>query len=132
MKTNIDLGLIILRISIGGLMLFHGIAKLEGLTFIKEALAGKGLPEILSYGVYITEIVAPVLIIIGYRTRIASVVFILGMIMAVYLVHPDDIFSLSGTGAWAIETIGLFTFGALTLFFTGAGRYAFSFKNKWD
>jgi putative oxidoreductase len=33
----------------------------------------------LAYGVYITEIVAPLLIVVGYRTRLAAAVFIFGI-----------------------------------------------------
>ena len=48
-KTNI--GLLLLRLSTGGLMLFHGVAKLQGgLGFLQGMLAAKGLPAFLAYG----------------------------------------------------------------------------------
>ena len=38
-----SLGLLILRLSTGGLLLFHGVAKLlGGLTFLQGMLAAKG------------------------------------------------------------------------------------------
>lgn len=133
MRKNQDLGLLILRITIGGLMLFHGIAKLiHGVGGIQEMLAAKGLPNFMAYGVYIGEIVIPLLLIFGFRTRLAAIVFAFNMLFALFLAHSEDIFTLSKHGGWAIELIALFLFGAITLFFTGSGKYALSTTNKWD
>lgn len=129
---NKDLGLLILRISVGLLMLLHGIAKLKGLTFIETALAEKGLPTFMAYGVYVTEIIVPILIIIGFRTRISSALFACGVLFAMFLVHSSDIFTLNQTGGWGVELLGLYFFGSLALIFTGAGKYAVSTKSNWD
>ncbi|MDO5979173.1 DoxX family protein [Flavivirga spongiicola] len=132
MNKNENLGLLILRISLGVLMLFHGFAKLKGISFIEGVLSEKGLPSLLGYGVYFTEIVAPIAIIIGYRTRLASIVFALGALFALFLVHASDIFTLNQHGGWSVELLGLYLFGAISLFYTGAGKYALSVNNKWD
>ena len=132
MKKNIDLGLLILRITIAILMLFHGIAKLSNLNGIKNMLSEAGLPELMAYGVYGTEIIAPLLILIGFRIRIASIVFFFGMMAAMLLAHSENIFSLSESGGLKIELILLFAFGALVFFFTGSGKYSVSVSNKWD
>ncbi|MFC5283279.1 DoxX family protein [Pedobacter alpinus] len=132
MNKNTNAGLLILRIAIGGLMLLHGIAKLSGIEFIEGMLVSKGLPSLLAYGVYITEIVAPLLIIVGFRTRLAALVFISGTLFAMLLVHSADILTLTSSGGWGVELLGLYTFGALTLFFTGGGKLALSSANKWD
>ncbi|NVK52793.1 MAG: DoxX family protein [Flavobacteriaceae bacterium] len=132
MKKNLNAGLLLIRISVGLLMLFHGIAKLKGVDFIEGLLSEKGLPPFLAYGVYITEIVAPLLILIGYRTRLASIVYLIGILFAIFLVHASDIFTLNNHGGWAIELLGLYLFGSLALFFTGGGSYAISTKNNWD
>lgn len=132
MNKNTDLGLLILRIAVGVLMLLHGIAKLKGVSFIEGVLEGKGLPSFMAYGVYITEIIMPILIIIGFRTRLASAGFAFGVLFAIFLVHSGDIFTLTQHGGWGIELLGLYLFGAITLFFTGGGKLAMSTKNKWD
>lgn len=132
MRKNNNLGLLISRITIAGLMLFHGFAKLSSLSGIKSMLAEAGLPELMAYGVYMTEIVAPLLILIGFRIRLASVVFFFGMIAAMLLAHSDAIFAISKTGGLEVELILLYAFGALVYFFTGAGTYAVSRSNKWD
>ena len=53
------IGKLLLRIMVGGMMLFHGIDKaLHGITFIKGLVKNQGLPEMLAYGVYVGEILA--------------------------------------------------------------------------
>lgn len=132
MKRNIDSGLLLIRISIGVLMLLHGISKIGKLEFIKMMLTKHNLPEFLAFGVYLGEIIAPLLIIIGFRTRLAASVFAFNAMMAVFLAHSADIFSLNDFGGWGIELLGLYLFGALALFFSGGGKYSISTSNKWD
>ena len=45
-------------------------------------LSATGLPAFSAYGLYITEIVAPVLILIGFRTHLASAVYVSGALFA--------------------------------------------------
>lgn len=132
MKKDRDLSLLILRIGVGVLMLLHGIAKLKGIGFIEGMLVKNGLPAFLAYGVYLTEVIAPLLIIIGYRTRLAAIVLISGALFAMFLVHSADIFSLNQAGGWALELLGLYITGALALAISGSGKFALSSKNKWD
>ncbi len=133
MKTkNIDLGLLMLRLTAGVLMLLHGIAKLGGINKIQSMLASKGIPEFVAYGVWAGEIIAPILLIIGYRTRLAAVIFAMNCLAAMLLVHASDIFSLTKQGGWATELLGLYFFSSIALIFTGAGKYAVSSANQWD
>ncbi|MBE1851196.1 DoxX family protein, partial [Escherichia coli] len=68
-----DTGLLLLRLTFGILMLFHGVAKIEhGVNWIVSILQAVGLPGFIAYGVYIGEVVAPVLIILGIFTRPAA------------------------------------------------------------
>ena len=54
-----DLGLLLLRIALGGLMLFHGMHKLiYGVGFIGDMLAAIGLPSFIAYGSLLAELVA--------------------------------------------------------------------------
>ena len=132
MKKNTNLGLLILRIALGLMMLLHGIAKFKGLSFIESMLSNAGLPTFLAYGVYVTEVIAPLFLIIGYRTRIVAAVYAFGALFAIFLVHAKDIFTLTPHGGWGIELLGLYLFGAITLFFTGGGKLALSSTNQWD
>ncbi|WP_372753413.1 DoxX family protein [Labilibaculum sp.] len=132
MNTQNNTGILITRVVIAVLMLFHGFAKLGGIDPIKGMLVHNGLPELMAYGVYITEILAPILILIGWRTRVAAIIFLMGMISALFLAHSGDIFALSKTGGLQIELILLYASAALSLVFTGAGKYAISTSNRWD
>lgn len=133
MKKNFDVGLLLLRVTVALLMLLHGISKIKGgVGGIETAMVKNGLPAFVAYGVYIGEIIAPILMIIGWRTRIASLLVFFTMIVAVYVAHPTDVLKLNDHGASAIELQLLFVIGALALFFMGAGKYALSSKNKWD
>ena len=133
LEKNIDLGLLILRISIGGLMLLHGIAKLQhGGGFIEQVVVDAGLPSFIAYGVYLGEVIAPLFILLGCATRGASVIFAGNCLVAALLVHVQDIFTLNEQGGWTVELLGLFFFGAIALIFTGGGKYALSNKYIWD
>jgi len=114
-------------------MIFHGISKItSGVSFIQNTLIESGLPGWLAYGVYIGEIVAPILLIIGWRTRIAAFVFAFNMIFATLLVHSDDIFKLGSHGDWAIELQAFYIFTAVALIFTGGGKFAISKSSFGD
>lgn len=132
MKKNYDLGLLILRVCLGALMLLHGIDKLStGVSGIGDMLKGMGLPAFISYGVIIGEVIAPILMIIGFRTRIAAFIFSFNMVVAVAMAHAGDLFKITEHGSWALELQGLYFFGGLALFFMGAGKFAVSSKNTW-
>lgn len=126
-SKNTDLGLLLLRISTGGLMLFHGVSKLiHGISFLVDNMGAFG------YAVYIGEVLAPIAILIGFRTRIAAVLLAVTCVVAVATAHAQEIFTISEHGGYALELLALYFFGALALFFTGAGKYAVSSKNQWD
>jgi len=130
---QINIGLLLLRLTLGVLMLFHGVAKIDhGVEGIKDMLTGRGLPEFIAYGVFIGEVIAPLFLIFGYRTKIAALFFALNIFVAIILVHSNDFLVLSKSGGWAIEMVALYFFGALTLVFTGGGKIAVSVINKWD
>lgn len=130
---NIDLGLLIFRLSLGILMFMHGFHKvIYGVDGIKSMLAAYGMPEFLAYGVHLGETIAALMIIIGYRTRLAAVAFTIVMIVAFLMAHMDPLFALGKSGAWLHEVIALFLFGGLGLMFTGGGKYALSTVHKWD
>lgn len=130
-----DTGKLILRFAVGGIMLFHGVWKLmHGIGWIPPVLQMHGLPGFLAYGVFVAEVVAPILLFAGWMTRLASLAIIVDMLMALLLVLREDIFAVKpGGGGWGIEVEALFLFGALVLFFTGAGKYSVSRgKGQWD
>ncbi|KXS37825.1 MAG: putative oxidoreductase [Halomonadaceae bacterium T82-2] len=121
------LGKLVLRLGLGGLILLHGIAKLlhpDTLNWIGGLVADHGLPAFLAYGVLIGEVVAPLMAIIGWQTRIAGVLMAGNMIIAIALVHTGQLLSLTDQGGWALELQGMYLIGALALILLGSGRLA--------
>ncbi|KMQ72889.1 DoxX family protein [Marinobacter subterrani] len=124
MLENADLGKLIIRLTLGGLILFHGIAKLlNGVGFIEGLLTSHGLPGFLAYGVFVGELIAPLMVILGYQTRIGALLIVFNMLVAIVLVHTNELLALSSSGGWALELQGFFLFTAVAVMFLGPGRY---------
>lgn len=124
---NPDTGKLILRLCVAGLMLFHGLAKLMhpgSLDFIAGMLAGFGLPAILAYGVYIGEVVAPLMVLAGYKTRLGALLMTVNMLFALVLAHTGDFFSLSEHGGWMVELQMFYLLSSLSIVFLGSGSLA--------
>lgn len=130
-----DMGKLILRIIIGGIIVFHGMSKLtHGIGWLPPVLQMHGLPGFLAYGVFIAEVIAPVFLFCGVLTRMASLAIAFDMVMALWLVLRNEIFAVKqGGGGWAIEVEAFLLFGALAIFFLGSGKYSISKgQGKWD
>ncbi|HCW90831.1 MAG TPA: GntR family transcriptional regulator [Marinobacter sp.] len=124
MLDNADLGKLIIRITLGALLLFHGISKLiNGVGFIQGVLASHGLPAFLAYGVYIGEVVAPLMVLLGYQTRIGALLIVFNMLVAIALVHSHQLMALKSNGGWLLELQGFFLLSAVAVIFLGPGRY---------
>ncbi|HZZ27428.1 MAG TPA: DoxX family protein [Pirellulales bacterium] len=127
-----DVGKLLLRLTIGGLLLLHGLDKImhpQDFDKILGAVRFHNLPDFLAYGVYVGEAVAPILVIVGLFTRIASAVIAINMAVAVWLAHQNMLWTLNDGGGWAIELQALYFLGALSIMFLGAG--SFSFDALW-
>jgi putative oxidoreductase len=129
-----DAGKLVLRVVLAILILFHGVSKvIGGVGLIAGMLAKAGLPAAFGYLVYIGEVVAPLLILIGLFTRVAALIVVVNMIVALLLVHTGQFFSLSNTGGWALELQGMYMGSAVALALLGAGRYSIGgIGGRWN
>lgn len=119
-----DAGKLILRLTLGILMLLHGIAKISGgVDGLEKMVAGAGLPSVLAYGVYVGEVLAPLLVIFGFYARFGAAIIVVNMLFAIFLAHRTDLFLLTRSGGWALELQGFFLFTALALVFMRPGRF---------
>jgi putative oxidoreductase len=120
-----DAGKLALRIALGVLILFHGVAKLTGgIDFITDVVVKAGLPSFVAYGVYVGEVVAPLMVIAGWRTRTGAALIALNMLFAIGLVHVSELLAIGRSGGWALELQGMFLFGALAVELLGPGRFS--------
>ncbi len=124
-QTADDFGKLLLRLSIGLLMLMHGIPKvINGISGVQSMLVAHGMPGFLGYLVYVGEVVAPLLLLLGIYSRLGGLLLAINMVVAIALAHSHQIFTVSKSGAWALELQGLFLFGGLVIALIGAGRYS--------
>ncbi len=122
-----DAGKLTLRLTVSGMMLFHGIHKLiYGHDFIIYLLKRDGWPSYLVYGVPVGEVAAPLLLLLGAWTRFASGMIIFTMAVSIYLFLGADAFALDQYGALKSQ-LNLFFIGSCSaLFCMGPGKYTIS------
>lgn len=132
-----SIGLLILRLGIGGYMLTHGWGKLQ------MALAGGfdkfgdpiGLGSGLSLVLMMTaEFFCALAVMLGLATRFAAAPTAFGMAVAAFVVHGADpwtmeqgakLFMTGAAKSWASrEPALLYLVPFLALIFTGAGRFS--------
>ena len=124
-RTTDDGGKLLLRATLAILILFHGVSKLiGGIDPITGMVEKAGLPGIFAYGVYVGEVIAPLLILVGVFTRAAALVVAVNMVVALLLAHTSQFFTMGQTGGWALELQGMYLAGALAVALLGAGRYS--------
>jgi putative oxidoreductase len=126
MKNNLDdVGKLVLRLTLGILILLHGIAKIRhGITPIEGMVTGMGMPAFFAYGAYVGEVLGPLLLIVGFYARIGAALIAVNMLFAFALAHAAQLTSLNEQGAWALELQGMFLFTAIALVLMGPGRFS--------
>ncbi|MBB1059766.1 DoxX family protein [Marilutibacter spongiae] len=123
--TQHDIGKLVLRVTLGLLVLLHGVAKLKGgMGGIVGLVESHGLPGFLAYGVLVGEVLAPLMLVIGYHARIGAVLVALNMVFAIVLVHMGQLDDLNGQGGWALELQAMFLAAAVALALLGPGRFS--------
>ncbi|MBT5933989.1 DoxX family protein [Sulfurimonas sp.] len=123
-----DIAKLLLRVSLGVLILFHGIHKvIYGVDGVKGMLSNVGLAEFFANGVYIGEVISPIFIILGLYARVASLVLAFNMLVAIFLAYGFS-FSLSKYGGLGMESPLIFFIMSLVVFLLGSGRYGVNSK----
>ena len=124
-NTQHDIAKLLLRVTLGVLILFHGLAKLNGgMGGIVHMVEAHGLPGALGYGVLLGEVVGPLMLIAGFHARIGAVLVFVNMIVAVVLVHMRQLGAFNEQGGWALELQAMYAVSALALALLGPGRYS--------
>ncbi|MBF6631189.1 MAG: DoxX family protein [Comamonas sp.] len=108
--------MVLLRIALAVLMLFHGWSKIaHGVGGIEAMLIQAGLPGFLAYAVFIGEVLAPLLLLVGLWVVPAALTVAASMVVALVLAHAGHFFDLSRSGGWALELQAFFLITALVV-----------------
>lgn len=123
---NFDLGILFARLGLGVCLFMHGFAKiLHGIGGVKSTLTKAGLPEIVAYGSYIGEVVAPIMIILGIFSRIAALLVIGTSLTIMYAYYGlGNLLELTNVGGFKAEILYLYIALSLCIIFSGSGKYA--------
>lgn len=130
-----SIGLLILRLGLGGYMLTHGWGKFQrvisgNLQFGDPLGIGPEASLILAAG---AEFGCAILVILGLFTRFAAIPLVFTMGVAAFIAHGGDPWTMSGgrevfqeTGeSWASKEPALmYLLAFLPLVFTGAGKFS--------
>lgn len=125
-----DFAALILRIALGVMLLVHGLIKLLVISpyGTENYFTLLGLPPIFGMIIMIFEIIAGILLLIGFLSRIISIILIIEMLCILNVhFHNGFIFSNAG-GGWEYPAMIVMT--ALALFFLGNGCYSLPIARK--
>ena len=124
MDLSANLGKLVLRLMLGGLLLLHGLAKIQrGVDGIMQRVGSNGLPSSLGYLVYVGEVLAPLLLIVGLWSRAAALIVAVNIAVAVLLAHASQFGELGRSGGWALELQAFYFFTAVAIVLVGGGRF---------
>ena len=112
-------GAVLLRTVLALLLLLHGWAKIQGgIGWIEGMIAKAGLPAFLAYGVYLGEVVAPLLLLAGVFVVPAALVVAANMVVALLLVHQGQFLAIGKSGGWELELQAFYLVSAITVALT--------------
>jgi putative oxidoreductase len=136
-ETSTSVGLLILRLGVGGYMLSHGVGKLRMLAAGNWEMLGDPIglgPHLTLILATVAEFLGPLLVMVGLFTRFAAVPPVIAMAVAALVVHAPHPWSaetaamafFAGTSeVWfSKEPALVYLFPFLCLVFTGAGRFS--------
>ena len=120
-----NLTALLMRLGFGGMMLTHGWGKFNhlisgGTSFLDPIGIGETPTLVLAV---LAEFVAPILVILGFKTRPAAVLPAITMLVAAFIVHAND--------PWSKQEFPLlYLFGFIGIFLLGSGKYSLDWKLK--
>jgi putative oxidoreductase len=134
-----DVGLLLLRLAVGGTFFAHGMQKVfgmwggPGIAGFARNLEGFGFRQAtaLSWATGITELVAGAFVVLGFLTPLAAAGLLAIKINAVVLKLANGFFIASPAGANAVEFDVVLGLAAAALVLTGPGRIALDNGRTW-
>ncbi|KIO52344.1 DoxX family protein [Flavobacterium hibernum] len=130
-ENYLSIVILVIRISIAGLMISHGLSKLNMLFAGGEIdfpdPIGVGKTASLTLAVF-AEVVCSFLLFIGLATRLATLPLIITMLVAVFIIHGADPIDVKEMGI-------LYLLFYILLLVTGSGKFSIDYliskKNRY-
>ena len=123
LPLNLDAALLILRVVLGIIMVYHGWPKVTGLGGVIEGFTGMGVPLPALSAVFATvaEVGGGVLLLIGAFTDIAGLLVAIDMLGAITFVHAKNGFAVNDGGVeWPLALLAM----GLAVALAGPGRFS--------
>ncbi len=120
-----NLASLVLRLAFGGMMLTHGWGKFNQLisgdmSFANPIGVGEAPTLILAV---IAEFIAPIFLIVGFKTRLATILPAVTMLVAAFIIHAND--------PWGNKEFPLLYFlGYVSIYLLGGGKYSLDWRLK--
>lgn len=118
---NPDLGLLLIRVALGVVFLYHGWTKVADMEPVIGFFGTLGFAPWLAYLVAWVETIGGVALIFGVFTRYAAIVLAVVALVALVKVHLPNGFSVSAGG---YEFILVLLLGSIALVTMGEGKYS--------
>ena len=133
--TREDAAKLLIRVTVGALILVHTWAVINGEQAIRDTLMRWNLPLELVWSCLLFEGLAPIMVILGVYARIGAWLMTFWMVMAFLLAHIDTghLMQLNADrNAWRVEGPFFFLVLSLVVALQGAGRYSLNIGGKWN
>lgn len=127
LPLNPDAGLLILRVVLGIIMLYHGWPKLTDLDGTIEGFTGMGipLPALSALFATLAEVGGGLLLLLGALSDVAGLLFAIDMLGTITFVHAKNGFAVNEGGVeWPLALLAM----ALAVALAGPGRYSIGGK----
>ncbi len=117
---NKNFGLLLIRIALGLVFVYHGWGKVDNMEATIGFFGSIGLAPFWAYITAWVELLGGLLLILGICVREAGALLTIVMLTAIFKVHLANGFG--GNGGYEFQLVLLLA--SLAMVFTGAGKYA--------
>jgi putative oxidoreductase len=123
LPLNPDAGLLIVRVVLGIIMLYHGWPKVTNLGGIIEGFTGMGipLPALAAIFATVAEVGGGLLLLLGVLTDVGGLLVAIDMLGAITFVHAKNGFAVNDGGfEWPLALLAM----GLGIALAGPGRFS--------
>jgi putative oxidoreductase len=143
-SSSEDLGKLIVRLVVGILIVFHGLALATGDMGIPNNLARWHLPTELMWLGFLIEFGGGLMMVLGAYARLGGLLLGIFMVVAIIMAHAglmgsqNHLFLVANNPAgnhwdhYFLETQMFYLLGGFAVALLGAGKYGLNIGGKWN